>query len=114
MELATESYGHGSSDVGTSLSKLFKRAYWSRIWVVQELVHPKRVEFVCGKISISDEPVNHALRLLRNLGLYEHYKSAKHPQGTDSVQKSWHCVNTRNPINILNIRKSENHIPSYI
>ncbi|KAF1834631.1 hypothetical protein BDW02DRAFT_621266 [Decorospora gaudefroyi] len=61
---------YGSEGIGMALSKLFKRAYWSRIWVVQEMVHTKCVQFVCGNMAVSEEPLHHSLRLLRNFGQY--------------------------------------------
>ncbi|CAN9338425.1 unnamed protein product [Alternaria sp. RS040] len=31
-----------------SVSSLYKRRYWSRMWIIQEVVHAKRVEIHCG------------------------------------------------------------------
>lgn len=99
-----------SESIGMALSKLFKRAYWSRIWVVQELVHAKRVKFVCGNMAVSEEPVHHSLRLLRNFGQYQHFKLAQHPQTNDSELIST-SFDTRNPVNILKIRRAAGPFP---
>ncbi|KAI0570678.1 Heterokaryon incompatibility protein 6 OR allele-like protein [Pyrenophora tritici-repentis] len=101
---------YGSEGIGMALSKLFKRAYWSRIWVVQELVHAKCVQFVCGNMAVSEEPLHHSLRLLRNFGQYQHFKSAQHPQAIDSEIASA-SIHTRNPVNTLKIRRAVGPFP---
>jgi hypothetical protein len=100
----------GSDSVVMALSEFFTRAYWSRVWVVQELVHGKSVQFVCGNIAVSEELVHHSLRLLRNFGQYERIKSAQNPQSTDSKLAST-TFNVRNPVNVLKIRRAAGPFP---
>ncbi|KAJ8118409.1 hypothetical protein OPT61_g621 [Boeremia exigua] len=97
-----------NDSIELALSKFFTRAYWSRIWVVQEVVHAKRVQFVCGDVGVSEEPLNHSLRLLRNFGLYRQAKTALCPRLTNSGSTS---SDTRNPINILKLRRSAGPFP---
>ncbi|KAM0227441.1 hypothetical protein ACHAP5_012177 [Fusarium lateritium] len=100
----------GNDNVVVALSELFTRAYWSRVWVVQELVHGKCVQFVCGNIAVSEELLHHSLRLLRNFGHYERIKLAQNPQSADSKLAS-NALNVRNPINILKIRRARGPFP---
>lgn len=101
---------HGNNSVGMALSKLFSRAYWSRVWVAQELVHGKCVQFVCGDMAVSEELLHYSLRLLRNFGQYQHFKSAQHPQPTNSGLTST-SIDTRNPVNILKVRRAAGPFP---
>ncbi|KFH43176.1 Heterokaryon incompatibility protein 6, OR allele-like protein [Hapsidospora chrysogenum ATCC 11550] len=100
----------GSDSVVIALSELFERAYWSRVWVVQEVVHGNSVQFVCGNMAVSEELVHYSLRLLRNFGLYERIKSAQSLQSIDSTLAS-STASLRNPINILKIRRATGPFP---
>lgn len=100
----------GGDNVGKALSSLFKRDYWSRIWVVQELVHANHVQFVCGNMTVLEEPLHYALRLLRNFGQYQLSKLAQHPQLTNSGSSSA-AFDTRNPVNVLKIRRTSKSYP---
>lgn len=100
----------GDDSIGLALSKLFKRPYWSRVWVVQELVHGKSVQFMCGNTVISEETLHHSLRLLRNFTQYQHFKLAQHPQPTDSGLTT-SSIDTRNPVNLLKIRRAAGPFP---
>ncbi|KAH7119931.1 heterokaryon incompatibility protein-domain-containing protein [Dendryphion nanum] len=93
-----------------ALANFFKRGYWNRVWIVQELVHAKTVEFVCGTKTVAEEPLHHALRLLRNFGQFRQLKSAQQQKATDWDHRK-PAVNTRNPINILKVRRTVGQFP---
>lgn len=107
-QLSSES--HGNESIVMALSELFGQAYWSRVWVVQELVHGKCVQFVCGNMAVPEESVHHSLRLMKNFGHYEHLKFAQNPQVPDPKFTST-TLNVRNPVNIFKIRRARGHFP---
>ncbi|KAK4545542.1 hypothetical protein LTR36_002892 [Oleoguttula mirabilis] len=53
------------------LQDILKRAYWSRIWIVQEVTMAQNVEFVCGTETVAYQALHHSLRLLRNYRLWQ-------------------------------------------
>ncbi|OAL52644.1 hypothetical protein IQ07DRAFT_379424 [Pyrenochaeta sp. DS3sAY3a] len=59
---------------------------------------------------VSEEPLHHSLRLLRNFSHYQHLKSARHPKATDLDIKTT-ADDTQNPINILKIRRTTGRLP---
>ncbi|KAF0645946.1 hypothetical protein FPSE5266_08102 [Fusarium pseudograminearum] len=99
-----------NDSIAVALYELFTRAYWSRVWVVQELAYGKRVQFVCGKMAVSEEFLHHALRLLRNFAHYERIKLGQNPQATNSKLAS-SALDLRNPVNILKIRRAAGPFP---
>lgn len=101
---------HDHDRVHIALSRFFKRAYWRRIWVVQELVHAKSVQFVCGSMTVSEEPLHHALRLVRNFGQHRQSQLAQHAQTVDS-EAALNAIDTRNPINMLKMRRTTGPFP---
>lgn len=107
-QLSRRSYNHNS--IGIALSRLFKRSYQRRIQVVQELVHAKRMQFICSNITILEEPLHYALRLLRNFRQHQQFQLAQHPQAVNSEVKS-NAINTRSPINILKIQRAVRPFP---
>ncbi len=95
----------------TALSKLFQRAYWNRIWIVQELTNASRLLFMCGYKTVTHDSLNHALRLLRNFGQYEllqrnHNTPTAHPHGVSIVS-----IKTSNAINLLKFRNAAEPSP---
>jgi Heterokaryon incompatibility protein (HET) len=95
----------------TALLKLLKRPYWSRIWVVQELASASKVLFVCGKRMVEEDPLHHALRLLRNFRLYQLLKwgqdtPIRHSEGVSIIS-----IDTHNPIILLKIRRAAEPSP---
>jgi hypothetical protein len=85
----------------TGLFKLFSRSYWGRIWVVQEVVLPKTVDFQCGYLQVCEEYLNHTLRLIRNFGQYQLLDTAPDPP-SDTCSS----IPTLQPINLLKLRRS--------
>jgi hypothetical protein len=69
------------------LVDLFKRPYWRRRWVIQEIVVSSRVEVVCGQTAINIVSMENALQKCRTLDLlkwntqdkasYTHYNTIK-------------------------------------
>ncbi|KAJ3542508.1 hypothetical protein NM208_g4060 [Fusarium decemcellulare] len=96
--------------IGAALSQLFKRPYWSRVWVVQELVHGKYLQFRCGNITASEEHFHQSLRLLRDFRRYMLVKSAQHPQSTAPGLASTD-LNTGKPINIFKVKMAAGSCP---
>ncbi|KAM5354050.1 hypothetical protein ACJ41O_000700 [Fusarium nematophilum] len=96
-----------SGGVVTALSRLFARPYWSRIWVVQEIVHGRRVRFLCGGMAVSEEQLHHSLRLLRNFGQHQNLKLVRHRDPDHSAA----ALTTLNPINILKVRRAAGPFP---
>ncbi|KAF2085296.1 HET-domain-containing protein, partial [Saccharata proteae CBS 121410] len=99
-----------SDDVIVAVREFFKRPYWSRVWVVQELAHAKAVEFVCGKENVSEEVLHHALRLLRNFADYQYIKEAHQPRSISS-NAAVASFSTRNAISLLKIRRAAGPFP---
>ncbi|PHH74886.1 hypothetical protein CDD80_2768 [Ophiocordyceps camponoti-rufipedis] len=95
-----------AAGVGLALSHLFSRSFWSRAWVVQEVVHGERLQFVCGRLAVSDELIHYSLRLLRNHGQYERLK-------TQSTGLKLPCnkFDVLNPVNIFKIRRAIGPFP---
>ncbi|CZR68730.1 uncharacterized protein PAC_18629 [Phialocephala subalpina] len=102
------------ADLITSLLRMFKRAYWSRIWIVQELASASDLIFVCGKATASDNALYDALRLLRNFAQYQNLKwnamvketHFKRPTGVSLMS-----INTGGPINMLKFRRAPHAAP---
>jgi hypothetical protein len=102
------------ADMITALLKLFRRAYWSRIWVVQELASASNLIFVCGNDTASDNSLYDALRLLRNFTQYQNLKWNRMVQETHFVKPSdvsLTAINTGRPINLLKFRRAAHPAP---
>lgn len=99
------------ADLITALLKLFKRAYWSRIWVVQELTSASRVLFICGSRTVTEVCLNHALRLLRNFGQYQLLQWNRNTPIAHFPGVSISSIVTGNPINLLKFRSAAGPSP---
>ena len=93
------------------LIKLFQRPYWSRIWVVQELSSAAKLLFRCGESTVSDETLNHALRLLRNFAQYQNFKGGNNTHIAHSQAYPLLAIDTSNPINLLKFRRYPGPFP---
>lgn len=93
------------TDLINSLLHLFNRPYWSRIWVVQELASASTVTFICGNKTTTDHAVNHALRLLRNFGQYQHLRwNHDCPITNNNHAVNTNAIHTHKPISLLKFR----------
>ncbi|KAE8442534.1 hypothetical protein EG329_003249 [Mollisiaceae sp. DMI_Dod_QoI] len=102
------------ADLITALLKLFKRAYWSRIWIIQELASASNLIFVCGNEIVSDNALYDALRLLRNFAQYQNLKWNRMVQETHFVRPSGvslMSISTGGPINMLKFRRAVHPAP---
>jgi len=102
------------ADLIMALLKLFKRAYWNRIWIVQELASASSLNFVCGRDTASDNAVHDALRSLRNFTQYQNLKWNRMVQETHFVKPSGVSltqINTSRPINLLKFRRATHPAP---
>jgi hypothetical protein len=91
----------GEDSVVWALSQLFDRAYWKRVWIVQEVVFGNGLQFVCGSLTVSVKQIHLALRLLRNFGLYQNLKFGIHHR---SSSPSYSALKGSHHINILKVR----------
>ncbi|KAE9372770.1 hypothetical protein N431DRAFT_439800 [Stipitochalara longipes BDJ] len=102
------------ADLITGLLKFFKRAYWNRIWIVQELASASNLIFVCGNDTASDNAIYDALRLLRNFAQYQNLKWNRMVKETHFVKPSGVSltqINTSRPINLLKFRRATHSAP---
>ncbi|UZP40249.1 hypothetical protein NXS19_008065 [Fusarium pseudograminearum] len=81
-----------NDSIAVALYELFTRAYWSRVWVVQELAYGKRLQFVCGKMAVSEE-------------------FPSRPQALEKLCTLRAALDLRNPVNILKIRRAAGPFP---
>ncbi|KAK7422460.1 Folylpolyglutamate synthetase [Neonectria magnoliae] len=102
-DMSTQLALESRDSVGAALSKLFNRPYWSRVWVVQELVHGKCLQFICGSMTASEEHFHQSLRLFRDFRRYTLIESAQPPQSTDPGLASTEH-NIGKPVNIFKVR----------
>ena len=89
-----------------ALCKFLQRAYWSRIWVVQEVAVGSNTLFVCGTRMVSENALHHALRLLRNFRLHHLLKSGQDVRLIPSEGDSILSIDPSRPINLLKIRRA--------
>jgi hypothetical protein len=94
-----------------ALAELFKRPYWGRVWVVQELISASGAIFVCGKSKVMESALNHAIRLLRNYSQHQLLKHGSDMPGTNSERLSIMSINTHNAISLLEFRRSAKSPP---
>ncbi|KAN0090561.1 HET domain containing protein [Hyaloscypha variabilis] len=47
-----------------ALYHMLRRAWWRRIWIIQEVVAAKEVLFLCGKLSLNPSDISKCLRIL--------------------------------------------------
>jgi hypothetical protein len=99
------------ADLINSLYNVFKRAYWSRIWVVQELASASTVKFMCGNRTVTEHSLDHALRLVRNFRQYRLLQEKNDAPIVHSHGLSIHSITTGNPINLLKFRKAAGPSP---
>ena len=100
-----------SSGLCNALTKFFKRSYWNRIWVVQELVRAQSVSFMCGRAVIAENAMHYALRLLRNFRQYVTTSDASRQLRAPFVQTSITNLETQNPVNLLKCRRVAEPLP---
>ena len=95
----------------TALDLLFKRPYWSRVWVVQELVSASQALFVCGTEKVTEEALHHSLRLLRNFRRYQILKFGQDNSPSEPQRASLISINTHDPIALLKFRRAAGLFP---
>ncbi|KAF2257736.1 hypothetical protein CC78DRAFT_549686 [Lojkania enalia] len=94
-----------------ALSKILKRPYWGRIWVVQEVVSARTIIFMCGKARITETAMHHALRLLRNFRHYVTTMRVSLNVRQPVMEPSIIHVDTQDPINLLKTRRAAASLP---
>ncbi|KAH7412582.1 heterokaryon incompatibility protein-domain-containing protein [Cadophora sp. MPI-SDFR-AT-0126] len=95
----------------TALSAFFKRPYWSRVWVIQELSSASSLTFMCGNRTVEDDHLNHAARLLRNFGHWQHLQRTLDAPLAHSSKGSVNSVDTRHPIILMKSRRAAEPFP---
>jgi hypothetical protein len=58
------------SDEWKAVYNLLRRAWWRRIWIVQEIVAAKQVELFCGSATLNSEHLSRFLKTLVAHGVY--------------------------------------------
>lgn len=91
--------------VTTALSYLCDRAYWSRIWIVQEVVSASELLFMCGNKTVSEDEMNYALRLLRNVDIHTQSRRGSDTSVGESFSAVSHSVSTSKQISLMKIRR---------
>ena len=56
---------HWDETTGKAMLAIFERAYWSRIWVVQEFVLPERLLIICGANHFDGSYLFELLKVMR-------------------------------------------------
>ena len=92
-----------------ALSKLLDRAFWNRMWIVQEMTHGRALSFRCGDMVVGEEHFHHALRLLRN-GLFVQELSGN-VQARETVGAEVFSIETMNPVVLLKLRRAKQMFP---
>jgi hypothetical protein len=69
----------------TALIKLFRRDWFFRVWVIQEVVSAKNVSVVCGDLSVSWQYIVQVSRASRETGLLGGYTVESPARGTHSA-----------------------------
>ena len=95
----------------SALAEIFKRPYWGRVWVVQELVSASNAVFVCGNSKVTEGALNQAVRLLRNYRQYQLLRHGSDIPVTNSERLSIISINTHNAIRLLKFRRSSKSPP---
>ncbi|OBT93614.2 hypothetical protein VE01_08081 [Pseudogymnoascus verrucosus] len=98
------------SKVISALSDFFKRDYWGRIWVVQELSTTAKTLFVCGEKIVTENELHYGLRVLRN---FRHYRllTSSHDAQLRPYDESIISIDTRNAIELLKVRRAARPVP---
>lgn len=105
------------ADLITSFLKLFTRAYWSRLWIVQDIICASNLIFVCGEETVSDNALYNGLRLLRNFAQYQNLKWNRMVQepyflrSSGASLASLASINISRPINMLKVRRVDYAAP---
>jgi hypothetical protein len=99
-------------DLVTALQDILQRAYWSRIWIVQEVRMAAKINFMCADGTVDMAPLHHALRLLRNFRQWQLVKLGYDVSGgplahVDSgLQRQVLQTNPSNPIDLLKVSRT--------
>ncbi|TVY15876.1 Heterokaryon incompatibility protein 6, OR allele [Lachnellula arida] len=94
-----------------AVEQLLKRPYWSRVWVVQELVSTSNTLFVCGTEEVTEDALHHSLRLLRNFRRYHTLKVSQDTSASQSQRASIISIDTQHPITLLKFRRATGPFP---
>ncbi|KAH8789018.1 heterokaryon incompatibility protein-domain-containing protein [Hyaloscypha sp. PMI_1271] len=54
-----------------ALVDLFRRPYWKRRWVIQEIIVATRVQVVCGSVAIDLQALNDTIKLCQNSSYWQ-------------------------------------------
>lgn len=99
------------------LQDVLKRAYWSRIWIVQEVTMAQKITFACGADTVAYNALHHALRLLRNFRLWQLLKLG-HDTTRPTLVREDSGLRARvidtdpsHPIDLLKISRAEGAMP---
>ncbi|KAG4421912.1 hypothetical protein IFR04_005024 [Cadophora malorum] len=100
-----------NANIVTALYRLFKRPFWSRVWVIQELSSASRLTFMCGNTTVKDDHLNHAARLLRNFGQYQYLQRLHDLPAPHAPEISVNSIDTRDSIILIKSRRAAEPSP---
>jgi hypothetical protein len=101
----------------SSLVELFQRPYWSRVWIVQELVLAQDLIFQCGRESIDGSDMAALVQLLDLFSPAEFFQSASpgdtewdYKFGRHEFDQVQHCFSTVDALKTLRCRRSPRRV----
>jgi hypothetical protein len=81
----TSALPHIRSSAWTALVKLFRKDWFFRVWVIQEVVNARKVSVACGSLSVSWEVIVQVSRACQKIGYLGSYTIEGYAPGTDSA-----------------------------
>ncbi|KAK5126780.1 hypothetical protein LTR85_009714 [Meristemomyces frigidus] len=115
-ELSAERNPH-YEELICGLQNILQRAYWSRIWIVQEVTMAQKITFACGTATVAYNALHHSLRLLRNFRLWQLLKLG-HDTARSTLMREDSGLRARviktdpsHPIDLLKISRADGAMP---
>ena len=96
-----------------AITSLSYRSYWGRMWVVQEIMLPPNVYFVCGNVSVSYERLIRALEFISAIHILDYGKRSRpkihneKPFISESAAKLLEPSVYMRPLDLLCMRKNQ-------
>ncbi|KAE9366371.1 HET-domain-containing protein [Stipitochalara longipes BDJ] len=87
-------------DEGKALLALCERGYWRRIWIIQEIIHARKITVLCGKKSFewnSFEKLYGKLKILEMKSWISHHEYAGQILDSSASVMVWQRAHWRHP-----------------